>query len=151
MTVTCPPERLQWIRDVLRDDNKRISVKLVQSVVGLLEFLASVLPFLRAPLGWLQHRASAQVAERELCNDEFKLRFKSYFRYIDALVRDWSGSASIYASVITTSPDIVIFSDASGDIGFGAIEAKSTCYGYGTWTPTELIEATTQRLYLLLT
>ena len=50
MIVICPEERLQWIKGMLKGNLAKITKKLVRSVVGLLEFLAAVLPFLRAPL-----------------------------------------------------------------------------------------------------
>jgi ribonuclease HI len=137
MTVTCPPERLKWIRDVIVEDVGKISPKLVQSVTGLLEYLAAVLPFLRAPLGWLQRRAAAQEAGRELCDDEFRIRFTSYFKYIEDLLHDWNGSTSVYASVSTNNPDIIIYSDASGECGFGAIEVISHSFTYGKWSADE--------------
>ena len=43
MTVTCPEERLRWIKAILKGDPKKITKKFVRSVAGLLEFLAAVL------------------------------------------------------------------------------------------------------------
>lgn len=142
MTVTCPPERLQWIRKIIDNGSFQVTRKLVQSVTGLLEFLAAVLPFLRAPLGWLQKRNTEQVADKDMCNDDFKHRFQSYFRYIEALMHDWKGSASIYAPLTVETPDLVVYSDASGEIGFGAIEVNSKSYFHGKWSTEEVLVAT---------
>ena len=54
---------------------------------------------------------------REKCNDVFRQRFGSYFKYITALLKDWGGSASIYASVSAERPDLFIYSDAVAKLG----------------------------------
>lgn len=54
------------------------------------------------------------------------------------MLRDWDGSASVYASLSTENPDAVIFSDASGDVGYGAIEIRSHNFGSGIWSGDEL-------------
>lgn len=138
MIISCPPERLQWIRDILRSGIKGITLKVIKSVTGLLEYLAAVLPFLRAPLGWLQKREAAQTAGVEDCDDDFKARFVSYFNYIEVLLRDWNGSTSVFASLSTDNPDVVIYSDASSEYGYGMLEARSRCFGFGLWTANEL-------------
>jgi len=80
--------------------------------------------------------------KKEPFNDEFKDRFKFYFVYIEALLNDWSGSTSIYSSfAISSNPDIIIFSDASGEFGYGALEVKSRWYGCGVWTDEEIASA----------
>ena len=142
MTVTCPEERLRWIKDILKGDPKKITKKFVRSVAGLLEFLAAVLPFLRAPLGWLHQRVAAFEAGKEDFTAEFRVRFAVYFNYIEALLKDWSGSASIRSFASSSSPDLVIYSDASGDFGFGALEVTSKSYGCGIWTDEEIAAAT---------
>ena len=82
-------------KDILKGDPKKITKKFVRSVAGLLEFLAAVLPFLRAPLGWLHQRVAALEAGKEEFTPEFRARFVAYFNYIEALLKVWSGSASI--------------------------------------------------------
>jgi ribonuclease HI len=54
-----------------------------------------------------------------------------------ATLDGWKGSASILASVARRDPDIIIYSDASGDIGFGMIEIKQRLFGMGKWNPSE--------------
>jgi ribonuclease HI len=141
MTVTCPSERMDWIRSILNSGSKTITRKVIQSVTGILEFLAAVLPFLRAPLGWLQKRNTAQESGAEKCDENFKSRFKYYFHYIEALLYDWQGTASMYASLSTEDPDAIIYSDASGDVGYGAIEMKSQRFGHDIWSLDELKSA----------
>ena len=115
-------------------------------MAGLLEFLAAVLPFLRAPLGWLHQRLAAFEAGKEVFSDSFRARFGVYFEYIGALLHDWSGSASILASFGSSSlPDVTIYSDASGDFGYGALEMKTMLYGSGVWTNEEIAAATRQK------
>eukprot|EP00456_Euglypha_rotunda_P039554 TRINITY_DN3047_c1_g1_i2.p1 TRINITY_DN3047_c1_g1~~TRINITY_DN3047_c1_g1_i2.p1 ORF type:complete len:731 (+),score=66.72 TRINITY_DN3047_c1_g1_i2:296-2194(+) len=146
MTVTCPDQRLLWIKKILEENSKKITKTVVRSVVGLLEFVAAVLPFLRAPLGWLQKRSNALEAGKEIINEEFMLRFRAYFNYIEALLRDWSGSASILAPfALTSNPDLVIYSDASGEFGYGAIEVNTKSFGCGVWTDEEISAATRQK------
>lgn len=142
MKVSCTPERLAWVQEIIKNDCKSITREFVQSIVGLLRFLATVLPFLRAPLGWLQMRDTEQEAGREECNDDFRNRFKSYFKYISALLTDWKGSASIYASVACGPPDLIIYSDASGDTGYGALDYYSKRFIRGIWSRSELLSAT---------
>ena len=132
ITVTCPEERLSWIKDILKGDPRKVTKKFVRSVAGLLEFLAAVLPFLRAPLGWLHQRLAAFEAGKEVFSASFRVRFGTYFEYIGALLHDWSGSASILSSFASSSsPDLVIYSDASGEVGFGALEIMTRSYGCG--------------------
>ena len=71
----------------------------MRSVAGL-DFLAAMLPFLRAPMGWLHKRVAAMEAGEEVFNPAFQLRFQAYFNYIEALLSDWSGSASIYVPLM---------------------------------------------------
>jgi len=62
---------------------------------------------------------------------------------ICALLDDWSGSASILSSFVASSqPDIVIYTDASGELGYGALEVLTRRYGYGKWTKAEFKDAT---------
>ena len=143
ITVTCPEERLSWIKDILKGDPRKVTKKFVRSVAGLLEFLAAVLPFLRAPLGWLHQRLAAFEAGKEVFSASFRVRFGTYFEYIGALLHDWSGSASILSSFASSSsPDLVIYSDASGEVGFGALEMMTRSYGCGIWTEEEIADAT---------
>jgi len=65
MIVTCPKERMEWLKEILKYQKKNITTKLVRSVTGILEFLASVLTFLRAPLGWIHRRQAAHARGTE--------------------------------------------------------------------------------------
>src|SRR5690606_37301665 len=58
MTVSMTPERFTWLQSIITQHSASISRKLIKSTIGVFEFLASVLTFLRAPLGWLQRRVS---------------------------------------------------------------------------------------------
>jgi len=79
------------------------------------------------------------------CNDDFRLRFQYYFDYIKSLLHDWRGSASIYASLQADHPDAIIYSDASGEVGYGALEVKTRKFMKGVWTDKEMSSA--QRLH----
>lgn len=50
--VEITKERLMWMKTEMRTID--ISVKSIESVIGIIEFLSSVLNFLKAPVGWLR-------------------------------------------------------------------------------------------------
>eukprot|EP00456_Euglypha_rotunda_P068685 TRINITY_DN6005_c0_g1_i3.p1 TRINITY_DN6005_c0_g1~~TRINITY_DN6005_c0_g1_i3.p1 ORF type:complete len:297 (-),score=1.12 TRINITY_DN6005_c0_g1_i3:578-1354(-) len=119
MTVAITPERLKWVKDVIKSTDVSINSKFIRSVTGVLEFLASALPFLRAPLGWLQKRSTAIVNGSEQCSQDFKIRFKKYMRYVQSLLGDWNGRALIRdTNKAVSDPDMCIYADASGEIGY---------------------------------
>jgi len=138
MTVSCPMERLNWLNQIISDPLQKISNKIIQSITGVLEFLASVLPFLRAPLGWLHRRHSQREKGLESINERFKVRFRAYLKFIYDTLREWKGTASILSSFNIEQADIVIYTDASGEIGYGAIELKTKRFGQGKWSKEEL-------------
>ena len=133
MTVSATEERMAWLRSVTRGEIVW-KPKLLASLVGVLEFLASVLPYVRAPLGWLQKRAVAIEQGNEKLDLPFRLQFQTYWRYVDRLIQDWDGTAPIRdEGKASTDPDLIIFADASGEVGYGAVEVNRRLYGYGVW------------------
>ena len=80
------------------------------------------------------------MAGTECCNEEFIGRFKSYMKYIWATLSDWNGTAPI-RSMNFKCPDQVIYADASGTVGFGAIETSSKQYTHGVWTEEDIDES----------
>jgi hypothetical protein len=142
MTVSVTPERLKWIKKIITSTNETITPKFVKSIAGVLEFLASALPYLRAPMGWLQKRSSGLANGSEDCNKEFKIRFKRYLVYIQSLMQDWNGQAPIRdACKAETNPDTIIYADASGDIGYGALETTKLEYAFDLWRSDEIDQA----------
>jgi ribonuclease HI len=94
-------------------------------------------------MGWLHQRLAAFEAGKEVFSASFRVRFSAYFQYIGALLHDWSGSASILSSfAASSSPDPLIYSDASGEFGFGALEMTTKSFGCGVWTKVEIADAT---------
>ena len=141
MTITCPKERFEWIQTIIAQRDTKVTPKLINSVVGVLTFLATMLPFLKAPLGWLQRRMNKLDNGDESCSPEFIQRFKSFMVYMFKLLHDWKGTASIYDAMSTADPQFKLYSDASGDIGYGFMELSSKTYSYGRWTTKDLDEA----------
>ena len=84
LTVSLPPERLKWLEQI-RAKEIKLSRKLVVSLEGLLVYLAAVIHFLKAPLGWLQRRMLAQAKGTETWDERFTQRFYSYWNYVVAL------------------------------------------------------------------
>ena len=141
MTISCPRERFEWIQTIISQHDTKINPKLINSVVGVLTFLATMLPFLKAPLGWLQRRMNKLDNGDEICSPEFIQRFKSFMVYMFKLLHDWKGTASIYDAISTTNPQFQLYSDASGEIGYGFMELSTKSYSYGRWAPKELDDA----------
>ena len=104
---------------------------MLQSSAGVLEFLAQGLPFLKAPLGWLHRKIANYKALSTEGLDDLKDRFIHYIEYVQKLLEDWKGSASIHIATSTTQPDMTIYSDASGSKGFGYLDLNSLQYGFG--------------------
>ena len=96
---------MAWTSEVIQSASKVCNIKTLQSAAGVLEFLAQGLPFLRAPL----------------------------VGYVQKLLEDWNGSASILNATGTKKPDLIIYSDASGTEGFGFLEIQSRRFGTGKW------------------
>jgi ribonuclease HI len=141
MKIKCPPERKQWAEDIIRSAAKGCNLKMLQSSAGVLEFLAQGLPFLKAPLGWLHRKIANYKALSTEGLDDLKDRFIHYMRYVQKLLEDWNGSASIYIATSTTQPDMIIYSDASGSKGFGYLDLNSLQYGFGKWSQKDLKQA----------
>jgi len=141
MTVSCPRERLEWLKQITNITSQKINIKMIQSITGVLEFLASVLPFLRAPLGWLHKRHAEREKGTESINEEFKNRFRDYLKFIYHTTKDWKGTSSILSSFNTNKANMMIYTDASGEIGYGAMEVNTRRFGRGIWNKEELITA----------
>ena len=61
--------------------------------------------------------------------------------YVQKLLEDWNGSASILNATGTKKPDLIIYSDASGTEGFGFLEIQSLRFGTGKWKVEDLKDA----------
>ena len=74
----------------------RIQNLQLENATELLEFRAQGLPFLRAPLGWLHRKIAnySALSTEDLASP--KDRFIHYMRYVQKLLDDWDGSASVY-------------------------------------------------------
>src|SRR5207248_11347655 len=68
-------------------------------------------------------------------------RFISYMGYVQKLLEDWKGSASILNATGTKKPDLIIYSDASGTEGFGFLEIQSRRFGSEKWKAEDLKDA----------
>lgn len=137
MTVSMTQERLAWLKTTMMSKVK-VSRKFIATITGILEFLSTVLPFLRAPLGWIRRRANEQDAGRESCDDLFSKRFLFYWRYIQKITNKWQGKANIQRiSKAEEKPDVHLYCDASGEIGFGAINQQKQTFIKGLWSNDE--------------
>ena len=134
MTVAAPPERMEQIRSISRLRGAKVSVRLCQSVAGILEFLASILTFMKAPAGWMQRRAAALVSGAEKCDDKFRQRFAVYMEYVC-----WNGVTPIRC--LETRAEISIYADASGVHGYGATSPQAKVFTMGKWTDVEMEQA----------
>ena len=142
MTVSITPERWQWMKTVMMTNKGKISKKFTTTITGILDFLSNVLPFLRAPLGWIRRRSNQQEAGRETCNENFKRRFICYWAYVNKIVNKWQGKARIQEIArAETDPDIHLFCDASGEIGYGAINLRRKSFIQGRWNINDLSKA----------
>src|SRR5207248_11438016 len=133
MEIKCPPERRQWADNIIKSKPKSCNLKILQSSAGVLEFLAQGLPFLRAPLGWLHRKIANYTTLPTEDLASLKDRFVHYMAYVQKLLDDWDGSASVYIATNTNKPDQVIYSDASGNKGFGYFDVRTLHYGLGMW------------------
>lgn len=138
MTVSAPPERMEQIRSMLKFRGAKVSVRVCRSVAGILEFLASVLTFLKAPAGWMQKRAAAMVNGTESCDSGFQERFETYVRYIYSVLNDWNGTTSIRHFSWREKTDWTIYVDASGVHGYGAMVVESKLFTMGKWSTEDL-------------
>lgn len=139
MTVSILPERRQWIDSLLSCDD--FSKPHLRSIVGVFEFLASVVSAFKAPMGWLRHRVTAIESGSENPDEDFKARFRSYVMYMRKLLQRWDGGFPILRP-IKGNPSKIIFVDASGDIGCGAVEVHNKVYLMKMWEKGELLSAT---------
>ena len=139
MTVAAPPERMEQIRSISRLRGAKVSVRLCQSVAGILEFLASILTFMKAPAGWMQRRAAALVSGAEKCDDNFRQRFAVYMEYVCSVLEEWNGVTPIRC--IETRAEITIYADASGVHGYGATSPQAKAFTMGKWTDVEMEQA----------
>lgn len=141
MTVSAPPERLKQIRALAALRGKEVSIKTCNSVAGILEFLASVMTFLKAPAGWMQRRVAALNSGGEVCDEGFRQRFVTYMSYICKVLEGWNGTTPIRRLATPLAPDLTIYADASGTHGYGAICLEAKTYIMGEWTKEELAQA----------
>lgn len=91
-------------------------------------------------MGWLRHRLNAFESKSELVNDEFKGRFFSYISYVRKLLSFKDGGFPIH-DPLRRQPSKVIFVDASGDIGCGAVEIIGRFFLFKKWTKDEMKSA----------
>lgn len=139
MTVSIIGERKSWVDEQLNGLETMDSQRLL-SAVGVFEFLAAVLFFLKAPLGWLRHRQIELERGTLVFDGVFRDRLASYLKYVKRLLREWKGSVPIIA--LPSSSDRLIFVDASGTEGRGAVCMESKSFAYQLWESCELKSAT---------
>lgn len=140
MTVAAPPERMAQLKAIAKLRGRDITARTCQSVAGVMEFLASVLTFLKAPAGWMQKRATEIVNGNEECNDDFRQRFSYYMVYVCGVLEGWNGTTPI-RRLDWGTPDLEIYADASGTHGFGAIATGAKVFTMGKWTGEEMAQA----------
>ena len=133
--------KMDWLAKIQKKEIK-LSRRLVTSLEGLLTYLAAVIQYLKAPLGWLQRRVNAQRHGLEQWSEKFEQRFFAYWNYVMALLSKWNGSLSLLSGCwVDQVPDLNVVSDASCAVGFGAFCLERKEYGYGVWSDEEKAEA----------
>lgn len=142
MTVSILDERKAWIEEQFQCAREVDSSRL-SSIVGVFEFLATVLVFLKAPLGWLRHRQVESERGDLVIDGPFQGRFIAYLTYVKRLLSEWNGSVPI----VPLSPDsnCIIFVDASGTVGRGAICERSREFAWASWSSCELASASRKK------
>lgn len=136
MTITITPERLSWVQnDIEKTDVK--SCKALESVIGIVEFLSTVLWFLKTPLGWLRKRSIGIKNGQESADEQFLARFQGYCTHVKRLTKSWGGSVPI------TGPEdraatCLIATDASGTKGRGAIDVTRKHFACQQWDDAEI-------------
>lgn len=142
MTVTVIPERMEWLDEQLKGIH-RISLKAISSMVGTFEFLAAVLTFLKAPLGWLRHREIELEQGISSIDNVMVDRVSSYLGYMKKLMHQWGGQVKITKSKSAGSEaGCVLFVDASGTQGRGAISLHDKAFAMETWAHSDIVSAT---------
>lgn len=144
MIIRILPERLKWVNDLITEASN-VTFSALESIVGVFEFLAAILTFLKAPLGWLRRKLIKFNQDSKIIQPIFIQRFKSYLRYITLLIKNWDGMAPINNATRDGPATKVIAVDASGNLGRGAICMTTGDFAQQMWSKVELREATRKK------
>lgn len=141
MVVSLIPERREWLNLQFKLASK-ITLSGITSMVGTFEFLATFLVFLKAPLGWLRHRQIELEQGDSKIDDVMKDRVKSYLSYTKELIDNWNGCVPIRKKQsLVGAADCIIFVDASGQVGRGAICLSRNEFALQAWSCSEVFLA----------
>ena len=131
-----PPDKLQDIHDAIRSWSSRTSCSKrdLLSLIGTLSFAAKVVPagrtFLRRMIDLSTSASSLQQVIS--LSQPFRLDLQWWHKF----VTPWNGRSFFLLPGWVPSPDLQLFTDSSGTIGFGAY-----CQGEwfnGRWTQAQL-------------
>ena len=120
MEARLPADKLQCTRDLLHSFTTRCSVRLVelQSLISTLQFACKVVvpgrTFLQRMIN-LTRGVPSRFHHIRL-NKEF---FKDLSMW-KAFLAGWNGHSFFLDTTVTPSPDLELYTDASGSVGFGA-------------------------------
>ena len=133
MEARLPIDKLSKVRSLLLETSRhrKVTLKQLQSIIGLLNFCCSVVRpgrcFLRRLINltinvkWPNHKITLNKESRK--DIAAWLLFTHYYNGKSLLLPDrW-----------TTSPSLHLHTDAAGSLGYGAI--MNTQWFYGTWPP----------------
>jgi len=110
MEARLPADKLQCTRDLLNSFTKRRSVRLVelQSLIGTLQFLQRMINLTQELPSRFHHIRLNQEFFRDLTMWK-------------AFLVGWNGRSFFLDTAVTPSPDLELYTDAAGSVGFGVI------------------------------
>ena len=74
MKVAITPERKEWVNNLLAKDPK-ITKALINSLVGVLEFLSVALPYIKLRLNGYKKDSTILTATRKICHSKHDSAF----------------------------------------------------------------------------
>lgn len=134
MEARLPPDKLAKCKTQLSDflARRRVTLKEIQSLTGLLNFACSVVRPGRAFLRRLIDITLGLRAphHRIKLNRQVKADLRIWLAFLD----EYNGKSLFLDDIWLTSDKLNLFTDAAGSLGFGAVFGNNWCYG--EW-PTE--------------
>ena len=131
MEARLPADKLSKVRGKLLhlSRSRKVTLKELQSLLGLLNFCYQVVPpgrcFLRRLIDLTKNVTKPN--HRITLNKESRCDLQAWSIFIE----QFNGRSLMLAQPWLTTPTLLLYTDASGTIGFGAI--FRTHWTYGTW------------------
>lgn len=134
MTASLPKHKLQRLQDMLVTwhDRKACTKRELLSLVGVLQHATMVVRFGRAFLRRMIELAKATREYHHMVR--LNRDFRSDVQWWRLFLPRWNGTSFLYPG-ITATPNITVYSDASGSWGYGAWCEPEMHWFQGAWPP----------------